>query len=116
MRGRSGSARGNARRARRVAALLWLSFAFVVWNVVFDRQLFVDASRFATESVVRHQQGIPLRTIDGAYRPAVRVAALRATLCAGMVLAVGALGMWMASPGLSSPDDTNGSIREPVRE
>jgi len=55
---------------RRVATLLWIAFAFVVWNVVFDHVI-VEAGRAylrAADAAVR--AGAPYVRIDAWMRPA----------------------------------------------
>lgn len=74
---------------RRTVTLLWSVFAFVVWNVVFDREVAIEGARFTHESVQRYRDGQPLVTIEAGYRPHVRRAALDASLWAGVVLALG---------------------------
>ena len=75
---------------RRRAVLLWLSFAFVTWNVVFDRGVANAALEFTREQIVRHQNGAPVVSIDAGFRPRVGHAALTASLYSGLVLACGA--------------------------
>jgi hypothetical protein len=74
---------------RRTVVLLWLVFAFVTWNVVFDREVAVAGLAFTRDQVVRYQQGQPVTSIDEGFSPHVRAAALRASGWAGAVLALG---------------------------
>lgn len=82
---------------RRLAVVLWLALAFVTWNVVFDRAVWLAAASFTRENVERHARGAPLPTINEAYRPSVRQAALYASAWAGGVLAAGALAISAAA-------------------
>ena len=75
----------------RLVAVLWAVFAFVTWNVIFDRRVQVAAEEFTVEQVVRHQNGSPTVSIHDGFSPRVRDAALRATLWVVPILGVGAL-------------------------
>lgn len=76
---------------RRTTAALWLVFAFVTWNVVFDREVSIAATAFTRDQIVRHQRGQPVIPIDEAFSPRVRRAALTASAWAGVVIACGAV-------------------------
>lgn len=69
---------------------LWLALAFVTWNVVFDRAVFLAASQFTRDNVERWQRGDQVPTIEAGYRPEVRHAAARASAWAGGMLVLGA--------------------------
>jgi hypothetical protein len=71
----------------------WAIFAFVTWNVVFDRAVAVAGREFVRQQVLRDQQGQPLRSIDDAFRPRIAAAALTATGWAAAVLIAGAVVM-----------------------
>jgi hypothetical protein len=75
---------------RRTVVILWLVFAFVTWNVVFDREVTVASLAFTREQVVRYRQGQPVSSIDEAFSPHVRAAALEASGWAGAILVIGA--------------------------
>jgi hypothetical protein len=78
-------------RRRRLAAALWLAFAFVTWNVVFDRGVADAARTFTREQIERDQDGAALVPIEIGFSPKLRPAALRATAYAGVVLLCGAV-------------------------
>lgn len=78
-----------------VVASLWAVCVFVVWNVLFDRQVFVAAVEFTRDQVVRHQAGATLISIHEGYSPRVRQAAVQATLGVIPVVAVAALTMFL---------------------
>jgi hypothetical protein len=80
---------------RRTVVLLWLAFAFVTWNVVYDREVAVASLAFTRDQVVRYQQRQPVISIDEGFSPHVRAAALRASGWAGAVLALGAAIMFL---------------------
>jgi hypothetical protein len=77
------------RGSRRIVLIIWAAFAFVTWNVVFDRQVYLAAVEFTQQQIERHQRGEPVRSIDEGFRPRLRDAALRATLWGGSVLVAG---------------------------
>ena len=76
-------------RSRRVEIVCWTLFAFVAWNVAFDREVAVAGSEFARQQIVRYQQGQPVETIDQAFTPRVHSAALIATGWAALVAVTG---------------------------
>lgn len=75
--------------ARTVALLLWLAFAFVTWNVVFDRHVYVAAVRFTQEQIQRRERGEAVSSIEEAFTPEVGRAARQASVWGGAVLVVG---------------------------
>jgi hypothetical protein len=75
--------------AKTVVVVLWFAFAFVTWNVVFDRHVYVSAVRFTQEQIQRHQRGERVSSIEEAFTPQLRVAALQASMWGGAALAVG---------------------------
>jgi hypothetical protein len=70
---------------------LWAVFAFMIWNVAFDRQMSTSAFHFTREQVERRQRGEPVESIEVGFRPRVTEAAAWASLWA-----VGALGLGVA--------------------
>ncbi len=74
---------------KRTALILWAVFAFVVWNVAFDRQVYVAAVQFTQEQIERYQRGEPVRSIESAFAPRVGAAARDASIWGGAVLAAG---------------------------
>lgn len=79
----------RASAGRRVALIVWSAFAFVTWNVVFDRQVYLAAVEFTQQQIERQQRGEPVSSIDAAFRPRLREAAARAFVCGGSVLVAG---------------------------
>jgi hypothetical protein len=77
-------------RARLVTLTVWAVFAFVTWNVVFDRQVYLAAVEFTAQQVERYQRGEAVASIDAAFSPRVGRAAWQASAWGGAVLAVGA--------------------------
>jgi hypothetical protein len=81
---------------RGIAILLWIAFAAVAWNVVFDRAVADAATAYTREQIRRDQRGEPTESIDVAYRPQVRSAAVSASAVAGAVLICGACAIAVA--------------------
>ena len=84
------------RRRVRLAAVLWLLFAFVVWNVVFDRILVIEGRAYVYAAAVAVSKSAPY-VLAGPWMGAAQSRALwTATAAAGGVLAVGAAGFAVA--------------------
>lgn len=80
-----------ARHPVRWAVGLWLVFAFVVWNVIFDRMLVLAGRRYSYDAyVLFHSTGRYLK-IDDVMRPAVAHAFDVASLIAAGIVAVSTL-------------------------
>jgi hypothetical protein len=77
-------------------AALWAVFAFVTWNVLFDRRVSLAAEEFTQAQIVRYQNGTATISIHDGFSPQVRVAALQATLWVVPILGVGALMTFVA--------------------
>ena len=90
-------------RDRRLAIVLWITFAFVTWNVVFDRGVADAAVEFSRDQIARHQQGAPVVSLDTAFRPRVRRAALIASAWSGLVLVLGGVAIRLSGPPLPNP-------------
>jgi hypothetical protein len=74
---------------KRLAVGLWIVWAVVVWNVVFDRVL-VEAGREYVRTAMAAAAGYgPYARIDDAMRPAVPRAVALASAAAGVIVAVG---------------------------
>ena len=78
------------RRAIVVAIVLWLVFAFVVWNVVFDRIIVLAGRRYAHDATVLYRTTGQYLLIDSVMRPAVAYGVKVASAVAGGIV-VGAL-------------------------
>ena len=79
--------RGNT--GRKVALILWAAFAFVTWNVVYDRHVYVAAVQFTQEQIPRHQRGEQVSSIENGFAPQLGRAAFQASLWGGGVLVLG---------------------------
>ena len=73
---------------RRLAVALWIVWAAIVWNVVFDRVL-VEAGRDYVRTALAAADGSgPYARIDDRMRPALLVALEAASAVAGVIVAV----------------------------
>jgi hypothetical protein len=72
---------------RRVAVVLWLVLAFLVWNVVFDRILVLAGRRYSYAAAVAARQADAYVRIDDWMRPAV-AHGVRVASLAGLAVAV----------------------------
>ena len=61
----------------RLALGLWLVLAAVVFNVTFDWQVRVANYTFVRSQLAQYRKGLPVPTINDAFRPQVREAAGR---------------------------------------
>jgi hypothetical protein len=83
----------------RLACALWIVWAVVVWNVVFDHVIVVAGREYlaaATTAVVR---GLPYARMDDWMRPAVTRGLWIASGSAAVVLAVGLTSLAIAAAG-----------------
>jgi hypothetical protein len=85
----------------RRALALCLLFTLATWNVAFDAMVALEGARFTRTSAERYQDGLPPITIEAAYRPRVRRAALYATLLASAVLVTGPIAARTRTPATS---------------
>ncbi len=76
------------RRRIITAVLLWVVFAFLVWNVIFDRLIVLAGRRYSYDATLAFRAGHYLR-IDDAMRPAIAHGVRVASLWAGVVVVVG---------------------------
>ena len=77
--------------AARLARALWIAWAIIVWNVVFDRVIVVAGRSYVTaarQAVAANPSG-PLVNIDDWMRPAVTRGFWLATASAGAILVTG---------------------------
>ena len=83
-------------RAARLARILWVVWALVVWNVVFDQVLVLAGRQFVyLASVSASESGRYLRAADW-MRPAIDRGLFLATAAAGMILIVGLVAVPLA--------------------
>ena len=78
-----------AGRLARVALALWVVWAVVVWNVVFDHTIELAGRAYLHAAALADQAGGPYARIDDWMRPAVARGLWTASLTAGVLLIVG---------------------------
>jgi hypothetical protein len=78
------------RRAVTAAVVLWLVFAAVVWNVIFDRIVVLAGRRYSHDATVLFRSTGTYLLIDDVMRPAV-AHAWRVASVAAVAIAVAAL-------------------------
>ncbi len=86
----------------RLAIGLWIVFGVVVWNVVFDRILVVEARRYSLAAVMAARRGAPYQAIDDWMQPAMRRGLWTASAAGGGVLLVGLFAIRWADRGARS--------------
>jgi cobalamin biosynthesis Mg chelatase CobN len=70
------------------AIVLWVAFAFAVWNVVFDRVLVLAGRRYVYAAAMSANQSHTYLRIDDWMRPAITRGVWLASGAAGLILAV----------------------------
>ncbi len=84
------------RRAARIATTLWLVWAVIVWNVVFDQVIVMAGRRYLRAAALADQAGGPYARIDDWMRPAVTNGLWTASAAAAAILVLGVFGVRFA--------------------
>jgi hypothetical protein len=84
-------------RAARIAATLWVVWAVIVWNVIFDRVIVVAGRQYLRAAALAAQTGGPYARIDDWMGPAVPAGLWMASAAAGSILVLGWFGVRMAA-------------------
>ncbi len=74
---------------RRAAAWLWIIWAFVVWNLVFDLVIVNAGRHYVNLAMAAAKSNGPYVRIEDTMRPARSRALWLATASAGVILVVG---------------------------
>ena len=85
------------KRLARVAVALWVLWAVVVWNVVFDHTIEVAGRAYLHAAALADHSGGPYARIDDWMRPAASRGLWTAGLAAAALLAVGLIGVRMST-------------------
>ena len=72
-----------------VAIALWIAFACVAWNVIYDRYVTISAVDFTRQQVLASERGAPLTSIEQGFTPRIGDAARRASLLVSPILIAG---------------------------
>jgi len=81
------------RRLARAAAALWILWAVVVWNVVFDHAIELAGRRYVSAAAEAARAGAPYARVDDWMRPAVTTGLWTASATALAILTVGWLSL-----------------------
>jgi len=84
-------------RAARLARVLWIAWAVVLWNVVFDRVIVVAGRSYVAAVGRASADRAPRPNMDDYMRPAVARGIWIASASAGAVLAAGLASVRAAS-------------------
>jgi hypothetical protein len=91
----------QARAAVRLARALWIAWAVIVWNVVFDHVIVVAGRQYIHAAGLaagrRGPDGRSLVSMDDWMRPAVTRGAWLASAAAGLILLTGFIALHVAS-------------------
>jgi hypothetical protein len=87
------------RRLARIAWALWIVWAVVAWNVVFDHVIVVAGREYLRAADEAARAGGPYARIDEWMRPAVTNGVWTASATAVAILAVGWLGIRLSGAG-----------------
>jgi len=88
-------------RRARIAVGLWIAWAVVVWNVVFDHAIEIAGRAYLHTAAVAAQSGAPYARIEDAMRPGAATAFWTACGAAGVILAIGFGILGLAGLGLA---------------
>jgi hypothetical protein len=86
----------SASRAVRLAVVLWVLFAFAVWNVIFDRTVVLAGRRYVYAATIAARQGGPFLRIDDWMRPAIAHGIRVATAVSGAIVVLGMAAIYAA--------------------
>ena len=92
----------------RIAAALWIAWAVVVWNVVFDHAIVVAGREYLTAAIPAAQGAGPYPRMDDWMGPAITRGLWMATASSGTILLVGLAAIRAASVNSSSPESHRG--------
>ena len=84
-------------RPARIAAALWIAWAVVVFNVVLDQMIAVAGRRYIIEAIASAGAMGPYVRMDDWMRPAVVRGLWLATGAAAAILAIGFVGLRLAT-------------------
>lgn len=73
----------------RLARALWIAWAVIVWNVVFDRVIVMAGRRYVFAAATAFGRGLPYVRMDDWMRPAVSRGAEIASASAAAILLAG---------------------------
>jgi hypothetical protein len=83
----------------RLARALWITWAVLLWNVVFDHVIVVAGREYIRAAGVAVSRGLPYVHMDDFMRPAVTRGLWIASASAALVLAIGLTSLAVAATG-----------------
>ena len=81
----------------RIAKALWIVWAIVAWNVVFDHVIVVAGRAYLTAAVVAARRSGPYARMDDWMRPAIARGLWSATAVSAAILFVGFVAIRLAT-------------------
>ena len=102
----------------RLALILWIVWAVITWNVVFDHVLEVAGRQYLHAAAVAAAAGGPYALIDDWMRPALTRGLWIASGTAGAIAVIGVVAVRLAAPRARrlSPDPTPGQASGSVNK
>jgi hypothetical protein len=89
----------------RIAAALWLVWAIIVWNVVFDHVIVVAGREYVSAALVAARGPGPYARMDDWMRPAIARGLWIASASSAIILVVGFAAIRMAARQLAAQED-----------
>jgi hypothetical protein len=86
------------RRSRRIALTLWIVWAILAWNVVFDHVIVVAGRAYLAAAYRAAKGGGPYARMDDWMRPAVTHGVWLASAAAAAILLVGVMALRLTTP------------------
>ena len=99
----------------RIATALWIVWAFVVWNVVFDHVIVVAGRAYLRAAVLAARGAGPYARMDDWMRPAIAQGLWLATAASVLILVVGFAAIRRATASVESPAEAGHYGRGPHR-
>ena len=97
----------------RIATALWIVWAFVVWNVVFDHVIVVAGREYLRAAVLAARGGGPYACMDDWMRPAITHGLWLATAASAVILVVGFGAIRRATASVEGPAEAGPHGRGP---
>jgi hypothetical protein len=93
---------------RRIALMLWITWAIAVWNVVFDYVIVVAGREYLAAAIAASHAAGPYPRMDDWMRPAVTRGLWMATAASAAILVVGLTAIRAASVNQAPRENSQG--------